>query len=186
MACRDLLRAKRDAIKRRSLAERSRPAAGSSNKSSSGSAMRALASSTCWRSPSERSPKATSRGGSEPGLIEQGATTFVVVGGVVVPPGLERTMTSGHNGFECRDRRAELAQSRLAHEADAPSHGPRVGAPCAFAEDIDVTSCRKDPHTDDRQKRGLARTVRPEDHPAFSWFCTAKSTSSRICRAAAD
>ena len=91
---------------RRSRAPRSRPAAGSSSSSSSGRPIRARASRTRCRSPSEMTPKARSpmgRSPARPPVGRAGGRPTEAVGlrplvlGVGVPPRLEGPGASGHH-----------------------------------------------------------------------------------------
>ena len=82
---------------RRSRAPRSSPAAGSSRRRSSGSPMSARARSTCWRSPSDRTPNSWSATRRQARLGQQRVGTGVVVGLVVVPPRLERGVAAGEH-----------------------------------------------------------------------------------------
>ena len=153
----------------RSRAPRSRPANGSSSRSSSGSLISARASRTCWRSPSEITPNGrspmlpTPPRTSSRSAFSQSAVVYSV------PPGLERAVTAAHHHVSSAARSARscrvtapltrATRGRSVRTSTRPRRAPRISTD---------PGRRPQPSRRHLEQRRLARPVRPEDHPAVA------------------
>ena len=151
---------------RRSRPAMSRPAAGSSSSSRSGSAIRVRASSTCWRSPSDRTPKGRSATAAKPARASRSSAR-------ARGPrrcrschhGSERRVAGAHHHVARRHRRHQHLGHGGADHADALPEAADIDLAQPVAEHRNRAPGRVEVARGQLQHRRLARPVGPEDGP---------------------
>lgn len=93
----------------------------------------------------------------------------LVVGGLVaVPPGFECGEACGLHDVVSGEVPPELVGERRRGVPDPPTQLAHVGRAQSLTEDLDRSGRRMVVQRHHPHHRGLARPVRPEDHPAFA------------------
>ena len=146
-----------------SRAPRSSPAAGSSMRSSSGPAISARASRTCWRSPSDNRPNGRPAKAAlpNPTRVSRAHRVGPVLLGVLVPPRLERGVASGEHDVEGGLLGPQGPADRGADHGDALPEDAHVDPAQAFPQDLDRPPGRPEGGGQDAQQGGLPRAVGP-------------------------
>ena len=149
---------------RRSRAPRSSPANGSSSRRSSGSLMSARARRTCWRSPSEITPKDRSAIATDAALGEEPVRLLPVRRAVGVPPRLEGAVAATGDDVARRDVGAQLPRHCATDQGD-----PR-------AQRAHVDMAQPSPRAPRPAPRSATAAPRP---PAAWWSCPSRSARAR-------
>ncbi len=164
---------------RRSRAPRSRPAAGSSSRSSSGSAheragqehLLTLALGDHPERARRRSPRIQSRRASDRLPPSPRPST--------VPPRFERTVATADHDVACREVGPELTGDRTAHQCDARAQRPDVDPAEARAENLHASRRRPQPGTGQLSTASSSRIRWGRGSPTALRVRRDQSTSSR-------
>ena len=101
------------------------------------------------------------------GSAQQIVSPLPVFGGVPVPPGLQRSMTAADDDIACGQVRSKLPRHGSADQRNAWTQRSNVHLAEPSAQDLDRPRRGPQPGRGNLQQRGLARTIRAQDDPAF-------------------
>ena len=151
-----------------SLPPRSRPAAGSSSRRSSGSVIMARAICTRLRSPSDKGPERAPAHVPDAEPVEQHARAAGVVALVRLAPPADHRIGRRDDDISDRLAAGDAVRQRCAGQSDARAELEDIDCAEDLAQHGGVPGRRVNLGRCDLQQRRLAGSVRPQHHPAVA------------------